>query len=87
MKPPPTTITGPVSMRASCNRRLSASVAKRRVVELVRDLGLEDESFARVVAPVLGEFTGSVAKGEWQSCLASLVQLRAAHPGVQLGGI
>lgn len=68
-------------------RRLSASVAKRRVVELVRDLGLEEESFARVVAPVLGEFTGSVAKGEWQSCLASLVQLRAAHPGVQLGGI
>lgn len=68
-------------------KRLSASVAKRRVIELVRDLGLEDEAFARVVAPVLGEFTGSLAKGEWQSCLASLVQLRAAHPGAQLGGL
>ncbi|MCY1018014.1 hypothetical protein [Pyxidicoccus sp. MSG2] len=68
-------------------KRLSASVAKRRVIELVRDLGLEDEAFARVVAPVLGEFTGSVAKGEWQSCLASLVQLRAAHPQAQLGGL
>jgi hypothetical protein len=68
-------------------KRLSASVAKRRVIELVRDLGLEDEAFARVVAPVLGEFTGSVAKGEWQSCLASLVQLRAAHPEAQLGGL
>ncbi len=68
-------------------KRLSASVAKRRVIELVRDLGLEDETFARVVAPVLGEFTGSVAKGEWQSCLASLVQLRAAHPEAQLGGL
>jgi hypothetical protein len=68
-------------------RRLSASTAKRRVIELVRDLGLEDESFARVVAPVLGEFTGSLAKGEWQSCLASLVRLRAAHPGVELGGL
>ncbi|QSQ21292.1 hypothetical protein JY651_39905 [Pyxidicoccus parkwayensis] len=68
-------------------KRLSASVAKRRVIELVRDLGLEDEAFARVVAPVLGEFTGSLAKGEWQSCLASLVQLRAAHPAVQLGGL
>jgi hypothetical protein len=67
-------------------RRVSASEAKRRVIELVRDLGLEDESFARVVAPVLGEFTGSLAKGEWQSCLASLVRLRAAHPGVELGG-
>ena len=68
-------------------RRLSASVAKRRVIELVRDLGLEDEAFARVVAPVLSEFTGSLAKGEWQSCLASLVQLRAAHPEAQLGGL
>jgi hypothetical protein len=47
---------------------------------------LEDESFARVVAPVLGEFTGSLAKGEWQSCLSSLVRLRAAHPSVELGG-
>jgi len=68
-------------------KRLSASAAKRRVIELVRDLGLEDETFARVVAPVLGEFTGSLAKGEWQSCLASLVRLRAAHPGAQLGGL
>ena len=67
-------------------RRVSASEAKRRVIELVRDLGLEDENFARVVSPVLGEFTGSLAKGEWQSCLSSLVRLRAAHPGVELGG-
>ncbi|MDY7226442.1 hypothetical protein [Hyalangium rubrum] len=65
-------------------RRMSASTAKRRIIELVRDLGLEDPSFARVVAPVLQEFTGSLAKGEWQNCLASLVQLRAAHPGVPL---
>jgi hypothetical protein len=65
-------------------RRLPASTAKRRIIELVRDLGLEDPAFARVVAPVLNEFTGSLAKGEWQSCLASLVQLRAAHPGVPL---
>ena len=65
-------------------RRLSASTAKRRIIELVRDLGLEDSAFARVVAPVLNEFTGSLAKGEWQSCLASLVRLRTAHPGVPL---
>ena len=52
----------------------------------MRDLGLEEESFARIVAPVLGEFTGSLAKGEWQSCLASLVRLRTVHPGIQLGG-
>jgi len=68
-------------------RRMSASTAKRRVIELVRDLGLEDQAFALVVAPVLGEFTGSLAKGEWQSCLASLVRLRTAHPGIPLGGM
>lgn len=68
-------------------RRLPASAAKRRMIELVRDLGLEEESFARTVSPVLGEFTGSMAKGEWQGCLASLVRLRAAHPGVELGGL
>ncbi|ADO67993.1 hypothetical protein [Stigmatella aurantiaca] len=65
-------------------RRLSASTAKRRVIELMRDLGLEDAAFARLVAPVLSEFTGSLAKGEWQSCLASLVRLRAAHPSLSL---
>jgi hypothetical protein len=68
-------------------RRLPASAAKRRMIELVRDLGLQEESFARTVSPVLGEFTGSMAKGEWQGCLASLVRLRAAHPGVELGGL
>ncbi len=77
--PASSTPAEPTSSSSTCS-------SKRRVIELVRDLGLEDESFARVVAPVLGEFTGSLAKGEWQSCLSSLVRLRAAHPSVELGG-
>ena len=52
-----------------------------------REVAVDMESFALVVAPVLGEFTGSLAKGEWQSSLASLVRLRAEHPGVELGGL
>ena len=67
--------------------RLSASVAKRNTVELVRDFGLENAQFAHFVAPVLGEFTGSLAKGEWQTCLAALARLRTAHPTLDLGGI
>ncbi|MFO0554875.1 MAG: hypothetical protein U0271_41240 [Polyangiaceae bacterium] len=61
------------------SKKVSASVTKRRIVELVRDLGLRDPSFAALAMPVLGEFTGSVAKGEWQACLAALVALRSAH--------
>jgi hypothetical protein len=60
-------------------RRLPASAAKRRIVEVVRDFGLRDRAFAELVAPVLAEFTGSVAKGEWQACLSALMTLRAAH--------
>lgn len=66
-------------------RKVSAGVAKQRAVEAARDLALVDESFARVLSPVLLEFTGSVARGEWQTCLAALVSLQLAHPKLELG--
>lgn len=71
----------------AAKRRLPASVAKQRVIEVVRDLAVEDAGFARLVAPVIAEFTGSMAKGEWQACLSALMRLRAAHPGVAFEGI
>jgi hypothetical protein len=67
-------------------RRIPAGVAKRRIVEVVRDFGLEDKGFAEMVAPVLGEFTGSLAKGEWQACLSALLTLRRAH-GLHIEGL
>ena len=67
---------------AQVSRRLPASQAKRHVIEIVRDLGAEDQDFARLVAPVLGEFTGSLARGEWQACLSALMYLQRAHPGL-----
>ena len=60
-------------------RPLPASVAKRRLIEAMRDIGLEDIEFARAIAPVLGEFTESTAKGEWQASLQALTALRAKH--------
>ena len=72
---------------AAAHRHLPASEAKRNVIAVLRDMGLEDAAFARLVAPVLGEFTGSLAIGEWQACLAALVRLRSAHPGIELGGL
>ncbi|WP_433934960.1 hypothetical protein AB3662_10035 [Sorangium cellulosum] len=72
---------------AGPRRRLSASEAKRRVIEIVRDLAVEDAAFAALVAPVIAEFTGSIAKGEWQACLAALLHLRRAHPGLEIEGL
>ena len=57
------------------------------MIAVLRDMGLDDAAFAQLVAPVLGEFTGSLARGEWQACLTALVQLRGAHPGLELGGL
>lgn len=67
-------------------RHVAASVAKRYVIEIVRDLGEEDEAFARLVAPVLAEFTGSLARTEWQACLAALMRLQQVHPALALEG-
>ena len=60
-------------------RPLPASVAKKRLIEAMRDLGLEDLEFARAIAPVLGEFAESTAKGEWQASVQALTALRAKH--------
>ena len=67
-------------------RKLPASVAKLHVIEIVRDFGMTDAAFAALVAPVLGEFTGSMAKGEWSACLAALVAFRSAH-GLAIEGM
>ena len=64
------------------DRPLPASVAKRRLIEVVRDMGIESQEFAEVVCPVLEEFMHSRAKGEWQSCVAALAQMRNAHPNL-----
>ncbi len=65
------------------SRKLPSSVAKRNLIELVKDFGQKEASFAKLVAPVLGEMTGSVSKGEWQTCLSALMTLRRVH-GVAL---
>jgi hypothetical protein len=68
-------------------RRLPASVAKQRVIEIVRDVGTSDAAFAQLALPVLAEFTGSMAKGEWQACVQAIVQLRSAHSDLKVEGL
>jgi hypothetical protein len=72
----------PVADDAPTGRALSASIGKRRVVEVVRDLAVQDEEFAKVVVPVLEEFVVSESKGEWQACVAALAFVRQAHPAL-----
>ncbi len=60
-------------------RALPASVAKKRLIEAMRDVALEDVDLARAISPVLNEMVHSVAKGEWQASVQALAQLRHAH--------
>ncbi len=68
---------------SGAERPLPASVAKRHVVDVVRDMGVESIGFAKIIAPVLEEFFASRAKGEWHSCVAALARMRAAHPSLE----
>ncbi len=60
-------------------KRISSSVAKRRVVEIVRDLAVDDAEFAALARPILTEMTASIADGEWQACLQALCAIDAKH--------
>jgi hypothetical protein len=66
-------------------RSSGAQAAKRRAIEAARALAIEDESFARAVSPLFLEFSGSIARGEWQACLAALTSLKVAHPHLDVG--
>ncbi len=64
---------------AKPERALPASIAKQRLIAALRDVALEDLELARAIAPVLGEFVHSTAKGEWQASVQALTALRAKH--------
>jgi hypothetical protein len=64
-------------------RPLASSVAKRRLIAVVRDLAVEDRDFAGAMLPVLEEFLASAALMEWQGCVAAVAWIRRAHPGLE----
>ena len=53
---------------------------KMLLVETLRDLAIEDESFAQVVLPVLIEFMNSQGMSEHDSCLVAVARIEFAHP-------
>ena len=64
------------------DRPLSASVAKARLVAVIRDFAIEDREFAVLAVPVLEAFARSEGKGERHGCVAALAGIRRAHPGL-----
>jgi hypothetical protein len=66
-------------------RPFAASVAKKRLIEALRDAALDDVELARAITPVLEEMSSSIAKGEWQASVQALTQLRAHHAELETG--
>ena len=64
------------------DRALPASVAKQRLVSVLRDFAVEDGAFARVLSPLLETFVHSVARGERDACISALATIREAHPAM-----
>jgi hypothetical protein len=56
---------------------LPARRAKLALVEVMRDLALEDRDFARAVLPVLEEFMTSRGKSEHDACLVAVTRIRS----------
>jgi hypothetical protein len=59
---------------------LPARRAKLELVEVMRDLALEDAAFAAGVLPLLEEFMRSRGLSERAACLVAVTRIRHAHP-------
>jgi hypothetical protein len=59
---------------------LPARKAKLSLVEVMRDLALEDGSFAKGLLPLLEEFMHSRGKSEHDACLVAVTRIRKAYP-------
>ncbi|MBM4290220.1 MAG: hypothetical protein FJ138_01245 [Deltaproteobacteria bacterium] len=55
---------------------------KVALIKALRDLGVRDEGFAALVAPIFEELASSRGAAERGACLVALARLRAAHPAL-----
>jgi BRCA1 C Terminus (BRCT) domain len=62
---------------------LPARKAKLELVEVMRDLALEDASFAAGVLPLLDEFMTSRGLSERSACLVAVTRIRHTHPDLR----
>lgn len=59
---------------------VAARKAKLSLIEVIRDLALEDGDFAQLVSPLLREFMGSRGVSERSACLVALTRIDQTHP-------
>jgi hypothetical protein len=64
---------------------LPARRAKLSLVEVLRDLALEDADFARAILPLLEEFMTSRGQSEMAACLVAVTRIRHVHPELKKG--
>ncbi len=74
---PSTTEAAPGALKL---KPLPARKAKLSLVEVMRDLALEDGGFARGVLPLLEEFMTSRGLSERAACLVAVTRIRHRHP-------
>ena len=53
--------------------------AKLAMIDVMRDLAVEDEAFARVMLPLLEEFMLSKGKSEMAACLVAVTRIKVSH--------
>jgi hypothetical protein len=63
---------------------LSASAAKKALIETFRDIALDDVDFATMVLPLFENFTHSRGAMEQAACLVAVTRIRYAHPNVEV---
>ena len=64
-------------------RPLPARRAKLDLVDVLRDLALEDRDFGAGVLPLLGEFIQSRGRSEHDACLVAVTRIRHTHPDLR----
>ena len=65
-------------------RPLPARKAKLSLIEAMRDLALEDRSFADLATPLLREFMGSRGASERAACMVALARIGRAYPDLKV---
>ncbi|MFO0758413.1 MAG: HEAT repeat domain-containing protein [Byssovorax sp.] len=68
--------------KASKTRPLPARKAKLGLIEVIRDLAVEDAAFAAIVRPLFAELSGSIGPSERAACLVALTRIDRAHPSL-----
>jgi hypothetical protein len=68
-------------------RPLPARRAKLDLVEVMRDLALEDRQFGAGVLPLLDEFMLSRGKSEHDACLVATTRIRHKYPELKKASV